>query len=277
MIDSHCHLAHEKFGGDLLDVLRRAKDAGVSIMVTIGTSLAESKANIGLAGAHEEVYCTVGLHPHRAKDWNESDAVLIRDFSKHPKVVGIGEIGLDYHYMHSPRDIQKQVFRAQLALALELSLPVVVHTREAIEDTWEIVNDLRPSRLVLHCCSEEWKDVERFVERGYFLSFTGIITYPKAEAIRETARRCPMENLMIETDAPFLAPVPHRGKRNEPAFVIKVAERIAEIKGLSIEEVDKATTSNARRFYGIRDSPISSSPVPAPPARMDPPRFPRVS
>lgn len=251
MIDSHCHLAHEKFADDLPDILRRAKEAGVSTMVTIGDSLAESKANIDLADAYEEIYCTVGLHPHRAKDWNENDAALLRDLSKHPKVVGIGEIGLDYHYMLPPKDIQKKVFRAQLLLAQELNLPVVVHTREAIEDTWEIIRDISPASLVLHCCSEEWKDVERFVERGYFLSFTGIITYPKTEKIRETVRHCPLENLMVETDAPFLAPVPHRGKRNEPAFVMNIAECIAQIKGLTLEEVENQTTENTKRFFGF--------------------------
>lgn len=251
MIDSHCHLAHEKFTEDLSDIIERAKESGVSVMVTIGDSLEESKANIDLADAHEEIYCTVGLHPHRAKDWKESDADLLRELAKHPKVVGIGEIGLDYHYMHSPKEVQKEVFRTQLFIARELDLPVVIHTREAIEDTWEIVEDISPAHLVLHCCSEEWKDVERFVERGYFLSFTGIITYPKTEKIRETVRQCPLENLMVETDAPFLAPVPHRGKRNEPAFVMKVAECIAELKKLSLPEIDKITSGNTLDFFGI--------------------------
>jgi len=221
------------------------------MMVTIGDSLAESQENITLANAHEEVYCTVGLHPHRARDWNEGSAGFLRDLSGHKKVTGIGEIGLDYHYMHSPKEIQKEVFRAQILLAQELNLPVVVHTREAIEDTWEIIRDIAPANLVLHCCSEEWKDVERFVEMGYFLSFTGIITYPKTEAIRETVKRCPLENLMIETDAPFLAPVPHRGKRNEPAFVMNVAECVAQIKGISPEELDRLATANTRRFFGF--------------------------
>lgn len=251
MIDSHCHLAHEKFAEDLSDVLKRAKEAGISSMVTIGDSLAESKANIDLADAHEEIFCTVGLHPHRAKDWDESSAGILRDLSRHPKVVGIGEIGLDYHYMHSPKEVQKEVFRAQLLLAKELNLPVVVHTREAIEDTWEIINDVSPSSLVLHCCSEEWKNVERFVERGYLLSFTGIITYPKTEAIRETVKRCPIENLMVETDAPFLAPEPHRGKRNEPAFVMDIAECVAAIKGISLEEVESITRENTLAFFRI--------------------------
>lgn len=251
MIDSHCHLAHEKFAEDLSDVLKRAKEAGISSMVTIGDSLEESKANIDLADAHEEIFCTVGLHPHRAKDWDESSAGILRDLSRHPKVVGIGEIGLDYHYMHSPKEIQKEVFCAQLILAKELDLPVVVHTREAIDDTWEIVSEISPSSLVLHCCSEEWNDVKRFVERGYFLSFTGIITYPKTETIRDTVKRCPIENLMVETDAPFLAPIPHRGKRNEPAFVINVAECIAAIKGVSLRELDRLTSANTGRFFGF--------------------------
>ena len=251
MIDSHCHLAHEKFADDLPDVLKRAKEAGVSTIITIGDSLEESASNIEIAIANEEVFCTVGLHPHRAKDWGKHDAEKLRKLALQKKVVGIGEIGLDYHYLHSPKEVQKEVFRTQLLIAREKDLPVVIHTREAIEDTWEIIHGCAPSKLVLHCCSEKWEDVERFVERGYLLSFTGIITYPKTEHIADTVKRCPLENIMIETDAPFLAPVPHRGKRNEPAFIKFVAERVAEIKRLSIEEVDEATTANTRRFFGL--------------------------
>ncbi len=251
MIDSHCHLAHEKFSGDLDAVLERAKEAGISAMVSIGDTMEESKMNVILSEKYSEVFATVGVHPHHAKDWMEGDAQTLRDLSQKKKVVGIGEIGLDYHYMFSSKEVQQKVFRAQLTLAKELNLPAVIHTREAIEDTWEIVSSINPSKIVLHCCTERWDDVKRFVERGYFLSFTGIATYPKSEEIRETIRQCPLNQLMIETDAPFLAPIPHRGKRNEPAFVMNVAECVAEIKGISFEEVEKSTTENTTRFFDL--------------------------
>ena len=167
------------------------------------------------------------------------------------KLIAIGEIGLDYHYDFSPRDVQRKVFEEQLRLAKELSLPVVLHTREAIEDTWQIIERVKLEKLVVHCCTERFQDIERFLKAGYFLSFTGIATFPKSEGIRETILKCPLEQLMIETDAPFLAPLPHRGKRNEPAYVIEVAKCIAILKDISLEEVDHKTTENAKGFFGI--------------------------
>lgn len=249
MIDSHCHLAHEKFSGDVDAALDRAREAGISAMITIGDTMEESKMNVTLSEKYAEVFATVGVHPHHAKDWKEGDAQTLRDLSQKKKVVGIGEIGLDYHYMFSPKEVQQKVFKEQLVLAKELDLPAVIHTREAIDDTWQIISDINHSRIVLHCCTERWEDVKRFVERGYFLSFTGIATYPKSEEIRETIRQCPLDQLMIETDAPFLAPVPHRGKRNEPAYVTEVARAVSEIKGISVQEVEEKTTGNTKRFF----------------------------
>jgi len=252
VIDSHCHLADKKFAADLPAVLTRALAAGVDRMVTIGDSLAESKECVVLAMAHGPVFCTVGVHPHNAKDWTAGSAPELRRLvGLSPKVRAIGEIGLDYHYDNSPRDVQRAVFREQLELAAALALPAVVHCREAVSDVWSIVAGVRPAALVLHCCTERWEDVEKFVEAGYLLSFTGIATYAKSDEIRETIRRCPLDRMMVETDAPYLAPEPHRGKRNEPAYVLETAKAIAEVKGVPFAEVDRATTATAVAFFGL--------------------------
>lgn len=253
VIDSHCHLADPKFAPDLQEVIWRAKDAGVTTMVSIADSLAEAKRCISIAEQHQGIYCTVGVHPHNAKEWRGGNDV---EQFKHllrvsPAVKAVGEIGLDYHYMNSPQDVQQAVFREQLLIAREYALPVVVHCREAIADVRAIVDELKPEKLVLHCCTEAWEDVKPLVDRGYMLSFTGIATYPSSDSIRMTIRECPLEQMMIETDAPYLAPVPHRGKRNEPAFVREVAKVVAGIKRKSIEEIDAITTANAMAFFGI--------------------------
>ena len=303
MIDTHCHLADPRFADDLEAVLARAKAAGVERMIGIGLTIDASQKGLDLAEKFEHIFCTVGVHPHESRQWTAQSASLLRAMAGHSrKVKAIGEIGLDYHYDFSPRDVQRDVFRQQLILAEELHLPVVLHCREAqnhsfrsgsgqasnhslrsgsgqasnhslrsgsgqasnhslrsgsgqaVEDVWSIIDTIKPSRLVMHCCTEKWSDVERFVRRGYLLSFTGIATYPKSEEIRATIKECPIDQLMIETDAPFLAPVPLRGKRNEPAFVVEVAKCVAEVKGISLEEVDRVTTENAKRFFGLHHS-----------------------
>lgn len=252
MIDSHCHLADQKFDADFDAVLARAKAAGVQKMVTIADTINESEKCLKIAEKYDHIFCTVGVHPHVSNQWTADSGHSLRSLAaRSQKVRAIGEIGLDYHYDFSPRETQRSVFREQLSIANGLNLPVVMHTREAIEDTWTIVEELKPKKLVLHCCTEAWKDVERFVERGYLLSFTGIITYANADAIRDTAQHCPIDQLMIETDAPYLAPLPHRGKRNEPAFVVEIAKTIAQVKGISLKEVDSATARNAVEFFGL--------------------------
>ena len=252
MIDSHCHLADPKFALDLPEVLQRAKAAGIDHFMAIADTLVEAKKCIELADSHSEIFCTVGIHPHGAKDWQEGDDDRLRSLvASSSKVKAMGEIGLDYHYDHSPRDIQRDVFGTQLLLAKELSLPSVVHCREAVEDVRAIIQEVDPVSLVIHCCTEEWEDVQELVAKGYFLSFTGIATYPNAIAVRRTIERCPLSQMMIETDSPYLAPVPHRGKRNEPAYVIEVARVIAQIKGLSLEEVQRATTEQTLAFFNL--------------------------
>lgn len=252
VIDSHCHLAAPQFSEDLDAILSRAHAAGVERMICIGDTIEESEEGVRIAEKYDQVFCTVGVHPHVSGKWKVESGKLLKDFvHRSKKVRAIGEIGLDYHYDFSPRETQRDVFRAQLELASELHLPVVVHCREAVEDVWNIVNEIKPSSLVVHCCTEKWEDVERFVKRGYMLSFTGIATYPKSEEIRRTIKECPLEQLMVETDAPFLAPVPYRGKRNEPAYVMEVAKCVAEIKGISLEEIDRITTKNTVQFFGL--------------------------
>jgi TatD DNase family protein len=252
MIDSHCHLADKQFKKDIDDVIKRAKEAGVSTMMVIADSLPEAEDCILLAEKYQQFFCTVGVHPHHAKDWKKGDADTLKDMvSGSKKVKAIGEIGLDYHYNHSPQSVQRGVFLEQLTLSRELGLPAVVHCREAIKDIETIVREVEPLQIVLHCCTEKWEDVKWLVELGHFLSFTGIATYPKSTDIHETIRQCPLEQLMIETDAPYLAPVPHRGKRNEPAYVVEVGKAVSKIKKISLEEVDTATTKNAVKFFGL--------------------------
>lgn len=252
MIDSHCHLADAQFDTDREEVIERAKRAGVERMICIADSMDESKKCLQVAEKYDQVFCTVGVHPHVAKEFDaRRDPDLIREALKHRKCKAVGEIGLDYHYMNSPKDVQLRAFEAQLVIAKECNVPAVVHCREAVEDVWTIVNHVRPPRMVIHCCTETWSDVERFVKAGYFLSFTGIATYPKSDVIRDCILQCPIDQLMIETDSPYLAPVPHRGKRNEPAHVVEVAKLIASMKQLSPIDIDAKTTANAVEFFGL--------------------------
>lgn len=252
VIDSHCHLTDQQFVSDLDAVIQRAVAAGVMRMMTIADSLYESERCVALAEKYEHIFCSIGVHPHRAQEWQaESGERLVELMRSSSRVRAFGETGLDYHYDFSPRDVQRSVFQEQLELAKELRLPAVVHCREAIADVWAIVDAVQPEKLVLHCCTEQWEDVQRFVGRGYFLSFTGIATYPKADEIRRTIRMCPLERMMVETDAPYLAPIPYRGKRNEPAYVVAVAKALAQVRGVSLEEIDHATTANAMNFFGL--------------------------
>src|SRR3989338_2778771 len=213
MIDAHCHLVAHEFAQDREQVIHRAKEAGISAIITIADTLEEADAGIALAQIHQGVvFATAGVHPHHASSLKKEDAEQLKKLADQPEVKAIGEIGLDYHYNFSEPSKQRAVFEIQLQLAHELNLPVVLHTREAIEDTWNIVATIRPQSLVLHCCTEAFADVKRFLDAGYFLSFTGIAPYPKSEAVRETIRQCPMEQLMIETDAPYLPPEALRAK-----------------------------------------------------------------
>lgn len=255
MIDSHCHLADKKFNADLDDVIARAQALGVDRFVTIADTLEEGEKCLEIAEKYDQIFCTVGVHPHCAKDWKEGDDQKLRSMLTSSKtVVALGEIGLDYYYMNSPQDDQIRVFREQITIAEDLSLPIVVHNRESIEDMMLLIKELEPTKMVLHCCTEKWENVSELVNRGYLLGFTGIATYSKSEDIRETIKQCPLSQMMIETDAPYLAPEGMRGQRCEPAFVVEVAKLIAELKGVSLEEVDSVTTKNAEEFYALPSS-----------------------
>ncbi|MFA5800280.1 MAG: TatD family hydrolase [Candidatus Peribacteraceae bacterium] len=277
MIDTHCHLTAPQFDADREAVIERGMDAGILKMICVADAIEDIEPCRRLSERHSQIFFTAGAHPHHAKNFSgKEDLDRVREAAKNPKCRAIGEIGLDYHfdklrashYMHGPKEAQKKVFELQLELARELHLPAIVHCRsaphqslgsgtgQAIDDVWAIVSRVRPEKLVLHCCSERWEDVERFVRKGYLLSFTGIVTYPKSSVMRETVRNCPIEQLMLETDAPFLPPEALRAKdgrstRNEPAFVIEVAKAVAAIKGLTVKEVDAKTTENAVEFFSL--------------------------
>ncbi len=257
MIDSHCHLADAAFDADREAVVTRAHEAGIETMITIADSISEAEKCVQIAEKYDHIFCSVGVHPHNAKDWQKGDAAKLTAMTKRSKKVrAIGEIGLDYHYNHSAQDVQRGVFLEQLTLSRELGLPAVVHCRESIDDIRTIVQEVEPLQMVLHCCTEKWEDIEWLLELGHLLSFTGIATYPNAEVIRNVIKHCPLSKMMIETDAPYLAPIPHRGKRNEPAFIVEVARLIAKIKNTSLEEVEAQTTKNAVVFFGLSNGAL---------------------
>ncbi len=265
LIDSHCHLTHPDLITNIENLLLRAKEAGVDRIITISDEIEDSEKCQKLALKYEQIFYTVGMHPHHAIRFNfEKNLPFLRTFFSDPKCKAVGEIGLDYHYMNppspdasglrwtgSPKDVQKEVFRSQLMLAKELNVPAVVHCREAIDDIREILEEVDYYNLVLHCCSEKWEDIASLVERGVHLSFTGIALFPKSEIIRETIRQCPLEKMMIETDSPFLAPPPYRGKTNEPAFVRIIAESIASLKGLEFSVFTDTVRGTTERFFHL--------------------------
>ena len=252
LVDSHCHLDYLERDGALDDVLDRAAAAGVGLMVTICTKVGEFEHVLAIAERHAQVYCTVGVHPHEAA--GEADVTLdtLVRLAEHRKVVAIGETGLDYYYEHSPRETQQRLFRLHVAAARRTGLPLVVHTRDADADTMEILGQEMgqgPYTGLIHCFTATQELAEKSVELGLYISFSGILTFKTAEAIRATAAVLPMDRILVETDSPYLAPVPKRGKRCEPAFVAHTAARLAEIRGLSPDQVAAATTTNFHRLF----------------------------
>lgn len=255
LFDTHAHIDAAAFEVDRDAMMARASQAGVSHIVCIGAS-DEMRANytsLALAAKHPHVYATVGVHPHDARVVDEACLAEIERLSENDKVVAIGETGLDYHYDHSPRDKQREVFRSFLALARKRKLPVVIHTREAEDDTIQILREEKAEQIggVMHCFSGTRKLGEAALDLGFYLSFSGILTFKTAEEIREVAKLCPKDRALVETDCPYLAPIPFRGKRNEPAFVKHTAEKLAELWGLSFEETARITHENAQRFFRL--------------------------
>ena len=254
LIDSHAHLDDLRYDTDRDNVLQRAEAAGIEAIVTIGCDLATSQAAVALAQAHPQIFATIGVHPHEAKEIGEGWYESLRSLARHPKVVAYGEIGLDYHYDHSPREIQRQRFREQIHLARELALPLVIHTREAQEDTMMILREEGAGDVggVFHCFSGDAWIAKDALDLGFYLSFSGVLTFKNATMLRDIAKTVPLDRLMVETDCPYLAPVPYRGKRNEPAYVQYVAETLAEIRGNgSFESIARATVENTKRVFRI--------------------------
>ena len=254
LIDSHAHLDDLRYDTDRDNVLQRAQTTGIEAIVTIGCDLATSQAAVALAHAHPNIFATIGVHPHEAKEIGEGWYESFRSLAQHPKVVAYGEIGLDYHYDHSPREIQRQRFREQIHLARELALPLVIHTREAQEDTMMILREEGAVDVggVFHCFSGDMWLAKDALDLGFYLSFSGVLTFKNATMLRDIAKTVPLDRLMVETDCPYLAPVPYRGKRNEPAYVQYVAETLAEIRGNgSVEFIARATVENTKRVFRI--------------------------
>jgi TatD DNase family protein len=244
LVDSHCHLDDEKFDPDRAQVIERALAAGVELMMAIGTG-GELDVAIRLAERYPFIYATIGVHPHDASKATPDTFAQLHDLASHPKVLAIGEIGLDYHYDFSPREVQRTVFERQLELAAEFHKPIVIHTREAWEDTMAQVTRV-PNGGIMHCFTGDAPQARQALDLGFHLSFGGVLTFPKAEPLREAARITPEDRLLVETDCPYLAPVPHRGKRNEPAFVVDTARRLAQVRGVTPEAIASCTTRNFR-------------------------------
>ncbi len=252
LVDSHCHLDFPDYDGELDEVLARARRAGVGRMLTICTHVTRFRRVLAVAEAHDDIYCTVGIHPHEAGNEPEVTADDLVEMAAHPKVVGFGETGLDYYYEHSPRAAQERSFRAHIAAARQAGLPVVIHTRDAEDDTRRIIGDEMAQgqfQGLMHCFSSSPQLAEFALENGLYISLSGIVTFKKADDLRATVREVPLERLLVETDAPYLAPVPKRGKRNEPAFVAHTAAMLAEVKGVSTAELARATTENFHRLF----------------------------
>ncbi len=262
LIDTHCHLDFDAFDHDRAEVIARAQEAGVEVMLNPSIDLANAQGVVALAQQQAAVYAAVGVHPNSSLLWGEYSAAELRGLAAQPKVQAIGEIGLDYYWDDAPHDVQQKVLQAQLELAAEMELPVIVHNREASEDLLAILLDwqaqLKASSSllaerpgVLHSFSADQAVADKALAAGYFLGFTGPLTFKKATELQSIARQVPLERILVETDSPYLSPHPQRGQRNEPARVNLVAEKLAELKGLPVEDVAAATTANARYLFGI--------------------------
>lgn len=253
LIDTHCHLDFPDYAADLPAVLTRAAAAGVGRIITVGIDLPTSRAAIELAVRQSVLFATVGVHPHHVKDLVAADYDLLRELARHPQVVAYGEIGLDYVKGYSPPAVQREHFARQVELARELALPLVIHDREAHADTIAILREALPLAAggVMHCFSGDADFAEEVLALGFHISIPGVVTFPKAEAMQAAVRQTPLNRLLLETDGPFLAPVPRRGKRNEPQLLLYTAQKVAEVKGVSINEVAQATTANAEKLFRL--------------------------
>ncbi len=252
LIDSHAHLDKEQFDLDREYIIEHLEKNGIELVINVGADMESSKKSVELAEKYHNIYAAVGVHPHSAKEVSQETLEELRLLSKNEKVLAIGEIGLDYHYDNSPRDIQRKWFREQIKLARELDLPIVVHSREADEDTLEILTEeAQGLRGVMHCFSSDRKMMEAYLDLGFYISLAGPVTFKKTDELKEVAKLVPLKKLLIETDAPYLAPSPYRGKRNEPMYVKYTAELIAKLRGLTPEDLALQTNLNTREVFGI--------------------------
>ncbi len=252
LIDTHCHFNDARFAEDMLECIARARDAGVSQMIVVGADREGSEQAVAIAEeVGDGVFATIGVHPHDANHWDAATEARFRTLADHPKVVAIGEIGLDYHYDFSLREAQFEAFRAQMRLARAAGLPVVIHCREAYADTLQVLGEEGADQTggVMHCWAGTVEEAQQTAAMGLALGFGGTLTFKNADEVRLAAQTMPLESLLIETDAPYLAPMPHRGKRNEPAYVRLIAERLAELRGMTLEEIARLTTGNAHRTF----------------------------
>ena len=251
MIDTHCHLTDDRLGSQLDAVLSRARAANVTRFITIGTGLADDEAAIALCRGRSDMRCGIGVHPNYSHEAEVADLPRLRDLQKDPAVVALGEMGLDYHHHFAPRPKQFQIFEPQLAMAAELGRAVVIHCREATDDCLAVMRGFPSVRAVFHCFTGTPDEARKILDTGYLLGFTGAITFKKNDALREAVALTPADRMLIETDAPYLTPEPHRAqKTNEPAMVVHVAATVARVKGMTVADVDRVTTQNAERFFG---------------------------
>lgn len=251
LIDTHAHLNAEQYKEDIEEVIQRAQESGVSTMIVVGFDRPTILKAMELCEKYEFIYATVGWHPVDAIDMTDEDLLWIEQLASHPKVVALGEMGLDYYWDKSPKDLQKEVFRKQIQLAKRVNLPIVIHNRDATADVVKMLKEENASEVggVMHCFTGSLEIARQCMEMNFYISFGGPITFKNATKTREVAKEVPLESLLIETDCPYLTPHPHRGKRNEPAYVTLVAEQIAQLKELSLKELSDITSSNAKRLF----------------------------
>lgn len=254
VVDSHCHLDMDSYSLDCSDIVKRAHRAGVKYVMTIGIDLKSSQAAVALADKYPNVYCSIGVHPHHCAETSQMDYTTLVELASHPKVKAYGEIGLDYVKNYAPVATQLEHFKRQVLLAKKLNLPLIVHDREAHEDVMEILTDAGPFPAggVMHCYSGDKELAKKVIDLGLYLSIPGVVTFNKAITTQEAVAEIPLDSMLLETDGPFLSPVPYRGKRNEPAYVVYTAQKIAEIKGVSIDEVARQTSKNACTLFNLQ-------------------------
>ncbi len=252
-IDSHAHIFFQDFKDEVEDVLKRAKEAGVGCLINVGTDIESSRTVIGLAEKYSQIYAVVGIHPHEVQEMTDQDLVTLKEMAQHEKVVAIGEVGLDYYYEHSPKEIQQKRLRDFIHLAREVKLPLVIHCRDAFDDCFRIFDEENAWKLggVFHCYTGDLETAKKIIKKGFYVSFSGIVTFKKATELHEAVKGLPRDRYLIETDCPFLAPEPFRGKRNEPAYVKYVAEKISELKSLNVSDVARISARNTKDVFGL--------------------------